>query len=87
MKLQASGSRKVPNVTPEPELRLAPQGTLVLASPCGVRFRKHPTPMGHRSSMPSMAGLIFAAPGSAREFAPPLRSKAKRTGGKLLGGW
>ena len=86
MKLQSSRSRKVPNVTTEPEPSLAPWGTLALASPYGVRSRKHPTPTGRRSSMPSTAGLIFAASRTAREFAPPLRFRAKRTGGKLLGG-
>ena len=89
MKLQASRSRKMPNVTTEPEPSLAPWGTLVLASPYGVRSRKHPTPTVRRSAIPSIVGLIFvifAASRSAREFAPLLRSRAKRTGGKLLGG-
>ena len=86
MKLQASRSRKMPNVTTEPEPSLAPWGALAFPSPYGVRSRKHPTPTERRSSMPSTAGLTFAASRSAREFAPPLRSRAKRTGGKLLGG-
>ena len=90
MKLQASRSRKMPNVTTEPEPSLAPWGTLVLASPYGVRSRKHPTrkhptATGRRSAIPSIAGVIFAASRSAREFVPPLKVRAKRTGGKVLG--
>ena len=86
MKLQASRSRKMPNVATEPEPSLAPRGTLAFPSPYGVRSRKHPNPTGRRSAIPSIVGLFFAASRSAQEFAPPLRSKAKRTGGKMLGG-
>jgi hypothetical protein len=86
MKLQASRSRKMPNVATEPEPSLAPWGTLAFPSPYGVRSRKPPTPTGRRSAIPSIVGLIFAASRTVREFEPPSRSRAKRTGGRLLGG-
>jgi len=77
----------MPNTNTEPGPSVAPLGALAFPSPYGVRSRKHPTPTGRRSSIPSTAGLIFAVSRSAREFAPPLRFRAKRTDGKLLVGW